>query len=115
MARLPNIEGSLPALSVDEIFEMVDKSRTSTDALSDYGSSAGSTISSVWESSEPDISDSEAENEATDFSGSCSPIEPCVQVDHSIEDKDSTEKTNSHDQWEPSPAPTSYYNLRSGS
>ena len=115
MACLPNIEGSLPALSVEEIFEMVDKSRTSTDTLSDYGSSAGSTISSVWESSEPDISDSEAENEATDFSGSCSPIEPCVQVDHSIEDKDSTEKTNSHDQWEPSPAPTSHYNLRSGS
>ena len=59
MARLPNIEASLPALSADEIFEMVDKSRTSTDALSDYDSSAGSTISSVWESSEPDISDSD--------------------------------------------------------
>ena len=59
MARLPNIEASLPAFSADEIFKMVDKSRTSTDALSDYDSSAGSTISSVWESSEPDISDSD--------------------------------------------------------
>ena len=121
MARLPNIEGSLPGLSVDEIFEMVDKSRNSTDALSDYGSSAGSTISSVWESSEPDISDSEAEDEATDFSGSCSPSELHVQVDpvdegkDLTESKDLTEKTNSHEQREPSPAPASHYNLRSGS
>ena len=104
------------ACSKEEIFEMVDKSRTSTDALSDYDSSAGSTISSVWESSEPDISDSDAEGEATDFSGSCSPIEPFIHVDHSVDkDKDSTEKTNLHEQQEPSSAPTSHYNLRSGS
>ena len=104
MAHLPNIEDNIPALSVDEIFEMVEKAGTSTDtlSLSDYDSSAGSTISSVWESSEPDISGSEVENEATDYSGSCSPIEPLVQVDRCIdEDKDSTEKTNSHEQQEP--------------
>ena len=95
-------------------FDKVVKSQTSIDALSstDYDSSEGSTISSVWESSEPDISVSEAEDEATDYSGSCSAIEP---PDHYIdEDKDLTENINSQKQ-QPSPALTSGYNLRSGS
>ena len=41
-------------ITSEDILEMVEKACTSTDALSDYDSSAGSTISSVWESSEPD-------------------------------------------------------------
>ena len=38
------------------------------------------------------------------FSGSCLPSKLNVHVDLIDEDKDLTEKTNSHKQWEPSPA-----------
>ena len=116
MACISNPVTSLPSLSTDEIIEMVDKARTSTDALSDYDS-AGSTISSVWESSEPDISDSEGEGKDTDFSGSSSPSEPLTPVDHSVDrDRDTTQESSSIEQEESNispPALACQYNLRS--
>ena len=68
-------------LTTEQILEMVNQARTSTDAISDYDSSAGNTISSVWESSEPDLSDGDISDGETDYSGTCSPVdlEPCEE------------------------------------
>ena len=62
---------------------MIDNARISTDAVRDYDSSAGSTISSVWESSELDLSDGDISDgeKSTDYSGTCSPIEPYKCID----------------------------------
>ena len=118
MAFISRSTENFKYLTSEDIIEMVEKARTSTDALSDYDSSAGSTISSVWESSEPDNSDTAYEDKSTDFSGSCSPTEPRTPLDHCSDDEEEhvsqecvaleQEKTND------SPViPTQRYNLRS--
>jgi len=70
-------------LSTEEVLQMIDNARISTDAVRDYDSSAGSTISSVWESSELDLSDGDISDgeKSTDYSGTCSPIEPYKCID----------------------------------
>lgn len=56
-------------------------------------------VSSVWENSEPDISDPEARDKATDLSGCCPPIEPLIPVNHSVDaDGDISQQSNSLEQ-----------------
>ena len=75
---------------------MVDKARTSTDAVSDYDSSAGSTISSVWESSKPDISDDDILDGETYCSGTCSPVDPLEPCEENSEVMENGSEVNQY-------------------